>query len=315
MLILWQTRMLRTAKLTVRDEIKNGLAYLPLHLSRRDPADIRESGDGKLEARFGRPISRTAAPAHRQLDRRRPRRQPFVTRDVMLDALEQHSSLVFEHYLTETHLLATRLSPVRRAGGSQRRAAQNFPMRSPDKADSRADEPYRRALIADLFAPCSHRQAVGPSHANICRPVDRMHTPIPMPQEFIADLDMLIARWAARCGISVARPTGLSAPRRGGIRLPSRSAGHAPAQRRPRADCRASCWLSPAAAKQITKTSMRPRAAQCCWPRCSPASHCSAKYMETFCPDSPGENCASCWLRRRSIGALAGRRCLTTSSP
>jgi len=32
-LILWQTRMLRTAKLTVRDEIRNGLEFLPLHLS------------------------------------------------------------------------------------------------------------------------------------------------------------------------------------------------------------------------------------------------------------------------------------------
>ena len=43
-LILWQTRMLRTAKLTVHDEIKNGLAYLPLHLPRRDSEDLCQSG-------------------------------------------------------------------------------------------------------------------------------------------------------------------------------------------------------------------------------------------------------------------------------
>src|SRR3970040_268317 len=52
MLILWQTRMLRTAKLTVRDEINNGLEYYRYTFLGEIPK-IYVSLEKQLEARFG----------------------------------------------------------------------------------------------------------------------------------------------------------------------------------------------------------------------------------------------------------------------
>ena len=65
---LWQTRILRTASLSVRDEIDNALALLPLDLHPRYSRALRRSRT-KARAPGG------AVLPHGQLDRRRPRRQ------------------------------------------------------------------------------------------------------------------------------------------------------------------------------------------------------------------------------------------------
>ena len=67
---LWQTRMLRTAKLTVADEIENALSYYHTTFLRADPAPVPRDRGGAA-----RPRGRALLP-HGQLDRRRPRRQP-----------------------------------------------------------------------------------------------------------------------------------------------------------------------------------------------------------------------------------------------
>ena len=43
-LILWQTRMLRTAKLTVFDEINNGLEFYRYTFLKEIPKDLRQPG-------------------------------------------------------------------------------------------------------------------------------------------------------------------------------------------------------------------------------------------------------------------------------
>ncbi|MFA6922139.1 MAG: phosphoenolpyruvate carboxylase, partial [Gallionella sp.] len=108
-LILWQTRMLRTAKLTVRDEIRNGLEFYRYTFLNEIPK-LYANLEKQLETRFDKNIK---VPALLKVgswiggDRDG---NPFVTHDVMQYAVQQHSELAFEHYLNETHILGTRLS-------------------------------------------------------------------------------------------------------------------------------------------------------------------------------------------------------------
>ena len=188
-LILWQTRMLRTAKLTVRDEIKNGLEFYRYTFLSEIPK-IYAYLEKQLEARFDKniripPLLRVGSWIGGDRDG-----NPFVTHDVMLDAMHQHSSLAFEHYLTETHLLGTRLSLTDRlveVSDELRKLSDE----SPDKAASRKDEPYRRALIliySRLSATAKHLGHKIPLRP----PVDPHAQPYATSQEFVRDLDVLI---------------------------------------------------------------------------------------------------------------------------
>ena len=67
---LWQTRMLRTAKLTRRRRDRERAQLLPRDLPAPDPELYRE-----IEEALPGPRDRAVLP-HGQLDRRRPRRQP-----------------------------------------------------------------------------------------------------------------------------------------------------------------------------------------------------------------------------------------------
>ena len=188
-LILWQTRMLRSAKLTVRDEIKNGLEFYRYTFLSEIPK-IYAYMEKQLEARFDKsiripPLLRVGSWIGGDRDG-----NPFVTHDVMLDAMHQHSSLAFEHYLSETHLLGTRLSLTDRlveVSAELRKLSDE----SPDKAASRADEPYRRALILIYSRLTATAKQLGHSVSHLS-PVDKHAQPYATPQDFIADLDVLI---------------------------------------------------------------------------------------------------------------------------
>ena len=65
---LWQTRMLRAEKLTVRDEIENALSYYTSTFLTEIPRLYAD-----LEEQLGRPVALVLPDG--QLDRRRPRRQ------------------------------------------------------------------------------------------------------------------------------------------------------------------------------------------------------------------------------------------------
>jgi phosphoenolpyruvate carboxylase len=188
-LILWQTRMLRTAKLTVRDEIKNGLEYYRYTFLSEIPR-IYASMEKQMEARFDKniripPLLRVGSWIGGDRDG-----NPFVTHDVMLDAMHQHSSLAFEHYLSETHLLGTRLSLTDRlveVSDELRKLSDD----SPDKAVSRKDEPYRRALIFIYARLTSTARHLGLKTSHLS-PVDKHAQPYATPRDFINDLDVLI---------------------------------------------------------------------------------------------------------------------------
>ncbi|RFC39274.1 MAG: Phosphoenolpyruvate carboxylase, type 1 [Candidatus Nitrotoga sp. CP45] len=188
-LILWHTRMLRTSKLTVPDEVKNGLAYYRYTFFSEIPK-IYASLEKQIEVRFGKrlrvpPFLRVGSWIGGDRDG-----NPFVTHQVMLDAAMRHSATTLEYYLTETHLLGTRLSLSTRLVKVSQELAE-FSALSPDKAVSREDEPYRRALIAIYSRLVATTEQLG-HHVKHLRAVGRDAKPYANAQEYIADLDIII---------------------------------------------------------------------------------------------------------------------------
>jgi phosphoenolpyruvate carboxylase len=188
-LILWETRMLRTSKLTVPDEIKNGLTYYSYTFLSEIPT-IYANLEKQLEKRYGTPISippflRVGSWIGGDRDG-----NPFVTHEVMQNAAERHSSLILEHYLSETNILGKRLSlSTRLVDISDELEA--FAAQSPDQAASREDEPYRRAMIAIYSRLAATAKELGHRVEHL-RPMDSGAHPYADAQEFISDLDILI---------------------------------------------------------------------------------------------------------------------------
>jgi phosphoenolpyruvate carboxylase len=137
---LWQTRMLRTAKLTVADEIENALSYYRATFLRQIPRMYRE-----LESALpGHPI----APFFRMGNWIGGDRDgnPFVTADTLRMALARQSETVLRFYLTEVHELGAELS-ISASLAPVTAEMRALAAGSPDHNTHREDEPYRRALI------------------------------------------------------------------------------------------------------------------------------------------------------------------------
>ena len=188
-LILWHTRMLRTSKLTVPDEIKNGLSYYRYTFLTEIPkiyADLEK----QLEKRYGR---RFAIPPFLRIgswigsDRDG---NPFVTDRVMRNAAERNSAQILEHYLSETFILGTRLSLSTRLVKVSS-DLEEFATMSSDKAASREDEPYRRALMVIYSRLVATAAGFGQQVARL-RPIDKAAKPYGSAQAFIAELDIII---------------------------------------------------------------------------------------------------------------------------
>lgn len=188
-LILWQTRMLRTAKLSVRDEIDNGLEYYRYTFLQEIP-EIYANLEKRLEARFGEdvripPLLRVGSWIGGDRDG-----NPFVTHDVMLDAVQRHSALAFEHYLNETFVLGRRMSLSERYTDVSE-ALKQLSARSPDTDIARADEPYRRALNLIYARLSATTKQLGHKITHL-PPLGTDAKPYATPEELIADLDVLI---------------------------------------------------------------------------------------------------------------------------
>ena len=188
-LTLWQTRMLRLARLTVRDEINNGLEYYRYTFLVEIPK-IYANLEKQFETRFAKditvpPLLRIGSWIGGDRDG-----NPFVTSDVMLAAVQQQSALAFEHYLTEIYVLSRSLSLTDRladVSDELRRLSDA----SPDTDPARADEPYRRALNLIYSRLSATSKQFG--HAIVHQPpLGADAQPYRTPQEFIADLDILI---------------------------------------------------------------------------------------------------------------------------
>jgi len=188
-LILWSTRMLRTSKLSVQDEVKNGLSFYDYTFLREIPK-LYSSLEKQIEARLEKrielpPFLRVGSWIGGDRDG-----NPFVTHEVMLDAAQRHSATVLDFYLSETNLLSSRLSLSNRLVDVSPELAA-FAEQSPDRAASREDEPYRRALLAIYARLVATTEHLG-HHVQHLHPVSKDVMPYSNAAELIAELDIVI---------------------------------------------------------------------------------------------------------------------------
>ncbi|TVT46498.1 MAG: phosphoenolpyruvate carboxylase [Denitromonas halophila] len=161
-LTLWQTRMLRPAKLSVIDEIANGLSYFDATFLREVPRLYAKVED--TLAGLHAPFAGQDWPAFVQIgnwiggDRDG---NPFVTAEVLAQAQLMQSTVALSFYLEELHTLGSQLSL---ADGlvTPSDALHQLAEASVDRSPHRADEPYRRA-IAGMYArlAATHQALLG----------------------------------------------------------------------------------------------------------------------------------------------------------
>ncbi len=176
--LLWQTRPLRTEKLFVADEIDNALTYL------RDvflPVVPKLYARG--EAELGtRPASFLRVGSWIGGDRDG---NPFVTAETMVMATGRSAAAVLGHYIDAVHGLGAELS-VSASLAAVPEAVEALAEASGDAAPSRRDEPYRRALSGIYARLCAtYAQIVGKAPP---RPSALKGEPYATPADFRRDL-------------------------------------------------------------------------------------------------------------------------------
>ena len=150
-LTLWQTNLLRGTKLAVLDEVANGISYydytflheLPRFYSALE--DLLAAVDPAWKDSELTSFVRMGSWIGGDRDG-----NPFVTADVLLQALQLQSNRALKFYLDELHLLGAELSlDGRLVVVSDELSA--LADRSPDPSPHRRGEPYRRA-ISGIYA-------------------------------------------------------------------------------------------------------------------------------------------------------------------
>jgi phosphoenolpyruvate carboxylase len=148
-LTLWQTNLLRRTKLTVLDEVANGLSFYDytflhevprLHCALEDRLNEGDAVRGEL-ASFLRMGSWIGGDRDGN---------PFVTAEVMRGTLGLQSSRVLRFYLEELHVLGSELSMAAHLADVSK-DLRNLAERSPDKSPHRSGEPYRLA-VSGIYA-------------------------------------------------------------------------------------------------------------------------------------------------------------------
>ncbi len=137
---LWQTRMLRTTKLSVDDEIENALSYYRATFLTQIPAlyrEIEEALPGFEIASFFRMGNWIGGDRDGN---------PFVTAETLATSLARQSETALRFYLTQAHELGTELSNSKTLEPVTAEL-DALAERSGDASPHRQDEPYRRALI------------------------------------------------------------------------------------------------------------------------------------------------------------------------
>jgi phosphoenolpyruvate carboxylase len=186
-LTLWQTNLLRRTKLTVLDEVSNGLSFygytflheVPrLHCALEDRLNREDGGTQGDLASFLLMGSWIGGDRDGN---------PFVTAEVMRGTLRLQSSRILSFYLEELHALGAELSIAAHLADVSDEL-RGLAERSPDTSPHRSGEPYRLAvsgIYARLTATAAKlevettRRAVGKAE------------PYASVKEFKADLDVL----------------------------------------------------------------------------------------------------------------------------
>lgn len=150
-LTMWQTRMLRTSKLSVLDEVENGLSFYDYTFLRELPhlyaglEDLLSSKDAKFKQLELPSFMKMGSWIGGDRDG-----NPFVTASVLEKTLAMQANRAFKFYFDELHTLGSQLSMASllvHVSDDLLKLAQS----SPDHSPHRSDEPYRLA-ISGIYA-------------------------------------------------------------------------------------------------------------------------------------------------------------------
>jgi len=160
---LWQTRILRTVRLGVRDEIENVLSYFHYTFIGVLPEMTAELEDALAAAGASAsslpPLITVGSWVGGDRDG-----NPFVTADMLEAAFRRQAETILEHYLAEVHALGAEL-PLADILVHATPELVALAASSPDHSPHRAGEPYRRALTgiyARLVATAGREPALEP---------------------------------------------------------------------------------------------------------------------------------------------------------
>ncbi|MBS0423891.1 MAG: phosphoenolpyruvate carboxylase [Proteobacteria bacterium] len=199
--ILWQTRMLRPSRLSVYDEIENGLAYYSYTFLSEIPYIY-----AKIEDLLERRLAHDIPPVTSFLrigswiggDRDG---NPFVTHDVMLRAVERQSSVALDFYIDAVQKIGRSMSLTEQIVHVSDEVKQ-LTATAPD-IPNRSDEPYRRIFlsIAARLVATAHQLGHQVTQYTPAEP----RAPYSSSTEFLHDLNAIIdslkqhkSSWIAR---------------------------------------------------------------------------------------------------------------------
>ena len=176
---LWQTRMLRTAKLSVADEIENALTYYQSTFLRQLPRLYRDL-EQALPGHEVAPFLRMGHWIGGDRDG-----NPNVGAPTLQLAFARQAEVALRFYLTEVHELGGQLS-ISQTLAPVTPAMLDLAKRSPDRNPHREDEPYRRALIGVYARLAATLHALTGTEA--LRHAVAPQDPYAASEDFLADL-------------------------------------------------------------------------------------------------------------------------------
>ena len=176
--LLWQTRVLRRERLYVADEVETALSYL---------RDVFLPVIPALYQRWDRALGERAPAFLRPGNWIGGDRDgnPYVTAESLQTALAKASEAVLGFYLDQVHALGAELS-ISSAHAAVDEGVEALAEASGDAAESRSDEPYRRALSGVYARLAATHLALTGRPAP--RPGRLTGEAYPDPQAFRADL-------------------------------------------------------------------------------------------------------------------------------
>jgi phosphoenolpyruvate carboxylase len=190
---LWQTRLLRDTKLTVRDEIENAVGYYESTFLTALPALYAE-----LDEHLGE-----AAPAFFRMgnwiggDRDG---NPNVTADTLVATVRRHAEAALRFYLGELLALKSELSMSRMLVGASAEL-ETLAARSGDANPHRDDQPYRRAVIGVHGRTAATLRALTGLEPRVRAAAGE---PYANSAEMLADLTVIAASLGAHHGAALA---------------------------------------------------------------------------------------------------------------
>jgi phosphoenolpyruvate carboxylase len=205
---LWQTRMLRSSKLTVADEIENALSYYRITFLRELPG-LYDEIESVIAAQFPPPANSTdrdELPPFVQMgswiggDRDG---NPNVNAGTMQHALARQSTTIFDFYLDEIHTLGAELS-ISSNLVSVSPELEILADASPDHSAHRSDEPYRRALVGIYARLAATARTLGAT--NILRREVGSAAPYASAAEFSAALQIIVDSLKMHHGAVLIKP-------------------------------------------------------------------------------------------------------------